>query len=377
VTNVNDQLLKYRRDLHQIPELEFDLFLTQAYVKEQLESFGYVTETVAKTGLVAVKKGLVEEAIAFRSDMDALPVTEKCDVEYKSKHEGKMHACGHDGHMTMLLGFAKYISELETVKKSIVFIFQPAEEGPGGAKVIIDERVLEKFHVKQILGLHLYPGIEEGKMGFANGPMTAQNGEFDVIIHAKSAHGALPHLGHDAIIAQSHLVQAYQSIVSRNINPLKPSVITIGTLHGGEARNIIAGQVSLSGTIRVYDQNVYDLIKKRMNEINKGIEIMFNVDIECNIVDYYPAVINDSSLFETAIKQYNEGEFEVVEPLMIAEDFAFYLKEVPGMFAFVGSRNESKGYIHPLHSNLFNFDEKILEVGLNYYIKMAKALNII
>ncbi|QWB95768.1 amidohydrolase [Mycoplasmatota bacterium] len=374
---MNEQLLKYRRDLHQIRELEFDLYLTQAYVKEQLESFGYITETVAKTGLVAFKKGTVEEAIAFRTDMDALPVTEKCDIDFKSKHEGKMHACGHDGHMAMLLGFAKYISTLETINKTIVFIFQPAEEGPGGARVIIDEKVLEKYHVNQILGLHLYPGIEEGKMGFANGPMTAQNGEFDVTIHAKSAHGAMPHLGQDAIIAQSHLVQAYQSIVSRNINPLKPSVITIGTINGGEARNIIAGEISLSGTIRVYDQNVYDLIIRRIEEINKGIELMFNVDITCKIVDYYPAVINDSSLFETAIHQYQPDEYEVVEPLMIAEDFAFYLKEIPGMFAFVGSKNENKGFVHPLHSNLFNFDEKILETGLDYYIKMAKALKII
>jgi len=374
---MNDLLKKYRRDLHQIPELEFDLFLTHAYVKKTLESFGYQTETVAKTGLIAVKKGRIQEAIAFRSDMDALPVTEKCDIDFKSKHDGKMHACGHDGHMSMLLGFAKYIATVKQLNKTVVFIFQPAEEGPGGAKIIVESGVLKKYHVKQILGLHVFPGIEQGKMGFANGPMTAQNGEFDITIKAKSAHGAQPHLGSDAIIAQAHLVQAFQSIVSRNINPLKPAVITIGTVHGGEARNIIAGEVELSGTLRVYDQDVYDLIKKRMYDISKGLSIAFNVDIKCQIVDYYPAVINDESLFDLALKQYDSSEYEVVEPLMIAEDFAFYLQEVPGMFAFVGTKNVEKNYVYPLHSNLFNFDEDILEIGLTYYIKMAKALQIL
>ena len=374
---MNDLLKKYRRDLHQIPELEFDLFLTHAYVKKTLESFGYQTETVAKTGLIAVKKGRIQEAIAFRSDMDALPVTEKCDIDFKSKHDGKMHACGHDGHMSMLLGFAKYIATVKQLNKTVVFIFQPAEEGPGGAKIIVESGVLKKYHVKQILGLHVFPGIEQGKMGFANGPMTAQNGEFDITIKAKSAHGAQPHLGSDAIIAQAHLVQAFQSIVSRNINPLKPAVITIGTVHGGEARNIIAGEVELSGTLRVYDQDVYDLIKKRMYDISKGLSIAFNVDIKCQIVDYYPAVINDESLFDLALKQYDSSEYEVVEPLMIAEDFAFYLQEVPGMFAFVGTKNVEKNYVYPLHSNLFNFDEDILEIGFTYYIKMAKALQIL
>lgn len=370
-------LKKYRQDLHQIPELEFDLFKTHAYVKKELESFGYQTETVAKTGLVAVKKGMIEDAVAFRSDMDALPVTEKCDIDFKSKHEGKMHACGHDGHMAMLLGFAKYISTIKQLNKTVVFIFQPAEEGPGGAKIIVESGILKKYHVKQILGLHVFPGIEQGKMGFANGPMTAQNGEFDITIKAKSAHGAQPHLGSDAIIAQAHLVQAFQSIVSRNINPLKPAVITIGTVNGGEARNIIAGEVKLSGTLRVYDQDVYNLIKTRMYDISKGLSMAFDVDIQCQIVDYYPAVVNDASLFNLALKQYDSSEYEVVEPLMIAEDFAFYLQEVPGMFAFVGTKNIGKNYVYPLHSNLFNFDEEILEVGLNYYIKMAKALQIL
>ncbi len=374
---MNDLLKKYRRDLHQIPELEFDLFLTHDYVKKTLESFGYQIETVAKTGLIAVKKGRIQEAIAFRSDMDALPVTEKCDIDFKSKHEGKMHACGHDGHMAMLLGFAKYISTIKQLNKTVVFIFQPAEEGPGGAKIIVESGILKKYHVKQILGLHVFPGIEQGKMGFANGPMTAQNGEFDITIKAKSAHGAQPHLGSDAIIAQAHLVQAFQSIVSRNINPLKPAVITIGTVNGGEARNIIAGEVKLSGTLRVYDQDVYNLIKTRMYDISKGLSMAFDVDIQCQIVDYYPAVVNDASLFNLALKQYDSSEYEVVEPLMIAEDFAFYLQEVPGMFTFVGTKNIEKNYVYPLHSNLFNFDEEILEVGLNYYIKMAKALQIL
>ncbi len=374
---MEDLLIQIRRDLHQIPELGFDLFKTQAYVKKQLESFGYETKVIAKTGLIAIRKGKLEDAVAFRADMDALPVTELNNISFKSKHEGKMHACGHDGHMTMLLGFAKYISTLDQVNKTIVFIFQPAEEGPGGAKVVIGEGIFETYHIKQIFGLHVFPGVEQGKMGFTNGPMTAQNGEFDVTIRAKSAHGAQPHLGKDALLAQSHLIQAYHSIVSRNVNPLKPAVITVGTISGGEARNIVAGEVKLSGTMRAYDQDIYDLMKKRMDEINKGIATMFDIEVKGVVRDYYPAVINDSKFFDLVIKEYLPEEYEIVEPLMIAEDFAFYLKKVPGMFAFIGTKNEDKGYVYPLHSNQFNYDESILKVGLDYYIRIAKALHVI
>ena len=242
------KLKNYRRDLHQIPELAFDLYLTSAYVKKELERMGYQTISTAKTGLIAVKNGKSDEAIAFRSDMDALPVTELTNVSFPSKHDGKMHACGHDGHMSMLLGFAEYVSKLKDLNKTIVFIFQPAEEGPGGAKVIIEEGIFEKYKISKIFGIHLYPGLDEGLYGLVNGPMMAQNGEFNIHVHGKSAHGAQPHLGSDALLASSHLVTQYHSIISRFLDPLDPAVITVGTSNGGEARNIIAQDIKMTGT---------------------------------------------------------------------------------------------------------------------------------
>jgi len=370
------KLKNYRRDLHQIPELAFDLYLTSAYVKKELEKMGYQTISTAKTGLIAVKEGQSKEAIAFRSDMDALPVTELTKASFLSKHEGKMHACGHDGHMSMLLGFAEYAANLKNLKKTIVFIFQPAEEGPGGAKVIIEEGFFEKLNIKHIFGIHLYPGLEEGLYGLVNGPMMAQNGEFNIHVHGKSAHGAQPHLGNDAILAASHLVTSYHSIISRFLDPLDPAVITIGTILGGEARNIIAQDIYLTGTIRSFNQTVYDTIKKKMRDIDSGISKSFDVNVKNDIIDYYPPVINDQKLFHMLESDMKENEYQILKPMMFAEDFAFYQQRVPGMFVMLGTKNEEKGYVHPLHSCYFNFDEKVLIKGVELYIRIAKLLEI-
>lgn len=370
------KLKNYRRDLHQIPELAFDLYLTSAYVKKELEQMGYQTISAAKTGLIAVKKGKSDEAIAFRSDMDALPVTELTNVTFPSKHEGKMHACGHDGHMSMLLGFADYVSKLKDLNKTIVFIFQPAEEGPGGAKVIIEEGIFEQFKISKIFGIHLYPGLQEGLYGLVNGPMMAQNGEFNIIVHGKSAHGAQPHLGNDAVLAASHLVTQYHSIISRFLDPLDPAVITIGTMHGGEARNIIAQDIKMTGTIRSFNQNVYEKIKKKMRDIDLGVSKSFDVEVNNDIIDYYPPVVNDAKLFNLLQSSMDSNEYEILKPMMFAEDFAFYQQKVPGMFVMLGTKNDALGYTHPLHSCYFNFDEKVLIKGVELYIRISKLLNI-
>lgn len=372
-----ETLKAHRIKLHQMPELGFDLFETSAYVRAQLESFGYEVFSTAKTGLVCKKEGASKEAIAFRSDMDALPVHEETQLAYRSKHPGRMHACGHDGHMSMLLGFAEYIQTLKSLKKTIVFIFQPAEEGPGGAKVIIEEGIFEKFHIKHIFGIHLYPGLEEGKYGLVDGPMMAQNGEFDITIKGTSAHGAQPHLGHDAVLIASELIQQYHTIVSRNIDPLEPAVVTIGTIGGGEARNIIAQEVKLTGTIRAFNEQVYQTIKTRMHQIDRGLSQAFDCDIDNHIVDYYPAVINDHRLFEMLKTHLNPKSYMFLKPMMFAEDFAFYQKKVPGMFVMLGTKNISKGWTHPLHSCYFNFEEDVLIKGVELYIEIAKLMDAI
>jgi amidohydrolase len=376
VKDLTTTVVYHRRTLHQIPELEFDLFLTHEYVKEVLVSLGFEIEVVAKTGILAIKRGTTNDFIAFRSDMDALPVTEKTGVEFASKHAGRMHACGHDGHMSMLLGFAEYLSNKE-ITQSVLLIFQPAEEGPGGAKVIIEEGLFDKYSIKRIYGFHVYPELEEGLVGLVDGPMMPQNAEFDLTISGLSAHGAQPSKGIDAIVAASQLVQAYQTIVSRSTHALQHAVVTIGTINGGEARNIIAGEVQMSGTIRAFDPATFTLIKQRMREIVAGIEQMNGVQIDNQIVDYYPPVINDSIMVQEVVSLFQATEMTMVEPMMFSEDFAFYQQHVPGCFMMLGTMNQAKGFTAPLHNNAFNFTDEVLLQGVEAYRRIAVLNGII
>ena len=366
----------HREYLHQIPELGFCEFKTSAYLKEQLELLGYEVESTAKTGLLAYRKSMSEECIAFRSDMDGLSLTEETGVEFSSQHEGQMHGCGHDGHMAILLGFATQLSKIEVLKKSVLFIFQPAEEGPGGAELIVKEGVFKRYNVKYIFGLHLYPEIEEGKFGLRPGVMTAQTGEVDIFVQGRGGHGAIPHKAHDALIVAAQLLSSYQSIISRNLNPIDGGVLTIGTIHGGERRNIIAQTVEMTGTIRAFSEEVYETIKRRMIEVNAGLGTMFNVKVEATFADMYPCIINDKSLFEL-VRQSSLGEKMIeIDPMMIAEDFSYYQKEVPGLFFMLGTRNEALGFTNPLHHSKFNFSENVLMNGIELYDEMCRLLNI-
>ena len=376
VKGLTKTVVQHRRTLHQIPELEFDLFLTHEYVKQVLVSLGFEIEVVAKTGILAIKRGTTKDFVAFRSDMDALPVTEKTGIDFASKHPGRMHACGHDGHMSMLLGFAEYLSN-KPITQSVMLIFQPAEEGPGGAKVIIDEGLFQKYSIQRIYGFHVYPELTEGLVGLVDGPMMPQNAEFDLTIKGLSAHGAQPSKGIDAIVAASQLVQAYQSIVSRSTHALQHAVVTIGTIQGGEARNIIAGEVSMSGTIRAFDPATYSLIKQRMHEIVAGIEQMYGVHIDHQIIDYYPPVINDSVMVKEVASLFQPSEMTFVEPMMFAEDFAFYQQHVPGCFMMLGTMNQAQGYTAPLHNNKFNFTDEVLLQGVEAYRRIAVLNGII
>ena len=376
MSELTKTVVHHRRTLHQIPELAFDLFKTHQYVKDVLTSLGLDIKVYAKTGIVAAVKGVTEDYIAFRSDMDALPVSEQTGVSFASTHSGAMHACGHDGHMSMLLGFAQWLST-QKINQSVLLIFQPAEEGPGGAKVMIDEGLFQDFNVKSIFGFHVYPELEEGLVGLVEGPMMPQNAEFDLTVTGLSAHGAQPHKGIDAIVAASQLVQAYQTIVARSTHALQAAVVTIGTISGGEARNIIAGEVKLSGTIRAYDPTTYELIKSRMNEIVAGIESMYGVSIENQIVDYYPPVINDKELVSKVASSLEASQYRYVEPMMFSEDFAFYQQVVPGCFMMLGTMNEAKGFTAPLHNNKFNFTDEVLMKGIETYQAISRTLEIV
>lgn len=371
---LKEQIIKYRKDLHQIPELGFEEFKTQKYLKKTLLNLGFIVEEVAKTGLIGIKKGKTNTAIAFRSDIDGLPVVEKTNLPFSSIHEGKMHACGHDGHMSILLGFANYISKLE-LQKTIVLIFQPAEEGPGGAKEIIESGILKKYEIKKIFGLHLYPEIPQGKIGLTKGALMAQVGEFDIEINGVSAHGAMPQKGIDSIYIASQLIQAVQSIVSRNINPMESAIVTIGKITGGEARNVLAEKVILNGTMRAFSSDVYDMIKKRLSEIVWGLEKMFTVKIKFIFRDMYPALINNEDLYYLMKDILTIDEIVELEPIMIAEDFSFYLQEIPGYFCMLGTKTEK--YYHPLHSSYFNFNDEVMFRGVELYIQICQKLQVL
>lgn len=367
-------LIETRRALHQIPEIGFELHQTSAFIQNELRSFGYEPIIMAKTGVIAIKTGQSTEAIAFRSDMDALNVTEQTQAKFSSLHDGQMHACGHDAHMAMLLAFAKSVAHLKPFKHTLVFVFQPAEEGPGGAKVLIEEGLIERFHITKIFGLHVFPGLTEGTIGLADGPMMAQSLELEFTIQGKSAHAAEPHEGIDALVGAAQLILAIQGIVSRNVDPLDTAVITLGTINGGEASNIIAQNVTLKGTARGFKPEVMALLRKRLSEICEGVALSSGCAIHAKMTDTYPAVINDSELYK-AISSHLTCPKVIVKPKMFAEDFSYYQKNVPGLFAFVGTRNDALNLIHPLHSCFFNLNEAALLTGVRFYTQVLSMMD--
>lgn len=374
--NMVEELRQMRRDLHKIPELGLKEYKTSAYIREKLTSFGITElETWLETGVVAVIRGKgKKEAVAFRADMDALPVTEQTGCDFTSEHVGCMHACGHDGHVTVLLGFAKYLQEhKDELENDVVLIFQPAEEGPGGAQLLVDAGLFEKHPVRCIIGCHIFPQVPQGKVACRKGAMMARNGEVDVHIYGESAHGAQPQLGHDAVLAAGAVITGLHTILSRNVSPLDSGVLTFGAIHGGEACNIIAKEVKLEGTMRAFSDEAYETMTKRVQEVASGIAAGYGCKGEAVFRHMYRVVDNDPKLVEL-LQEVAGDNYEETPPYMLAEDFSLYLQKVPGMFFFLGSGNEEKGYIHSLHSAQFQFDEEILALGVETYAKLLKKL---
>jgi len=283
------------------------------------------------------------------------------------------HLCGHDGHMSVLLGLIEYLSiNKDRLLDNMVFIFQPAEESPGGALPLIKEGILEKYSVDEIYGLHIYPDIEEGFVGVKPNHFLAQTGEIDIEIVGKGGHGAMPQNAIDSIVIASNFMNSIQSIISRNIRPLDEGVLTIGKIDGGSRRNIIAESVKLEGTMRAFKEDVYNKIKERVREIACGFEKSFNCEINIEIRDDYPAVNNDEELFYEFKEAIDNKYIKILEPLMIAEDFSYYQQHVKGLFFMLGSRNSDKEFVNGLHHIKFNFDEKILLNGINVYVELLE-----
>lgn len=377
ITALLPEVTKFRQDLHQIPELGLQEFKTCQYLKGALASLGVrEVHEVLDTGLVAVfRSGKPGKTLAFRTDIDALPITEESGVAFYSQHEGRMHACGHDGHMATMLGFAKYLSEHpDEIIGTIVLIFQPAEEGPGGAQLMIDAGVLEKFKVEQIVGLHVFPDFEEGVIACKKGGMMARNGEVNITVYGKSAHGAQPQQGADAILAASAIIQGLHSIVSRNLSPLDSAVLTFGEIHGGDAMNIIPGKVELHGTTRAFSDTVYDKLTNRITTLATDIAQAYDCQAEVDFNHMYRVVDNDAKMVD-ALKVVAGDSYLESAPYLLAEDFSMFQQKIPGLFFFVGIRNEAKDAIYPLHSNKLRFDEKNLLGGIQCYVDLIRVLN--
>ena len=371
-----DDIVKNRRALHQIPETALEEFKTKEYLKNYLISIGLEPQEIVETGLFVYIEGKDKEnCIAFRSDIDALNIKEETGAEFESKHVGKMHACGHDGHMTTLLAFAKYLTTIQPLEKSVLLIFQPAEESPGRAKDIVETGLLKKYNVKAIYGMHLFPELPEGTVASKEGPFFAQAALMTTTITGKSGHGAMPHKTIDPLMAFTKIVDGYQTIVSRNLSPFDPGVVTIGKFCGGSAQNIIADTVNFWGTIRTFKEENTEFIIDRIKEIHRGIELSYRVKIDEKIDIVYPPVVNNKELYKKFVEIMKDMNYVEHEALTISEDFAYYQKEVPGIFMLLGTRSEEKGFVHPLHSCHFNFDEKVLLKGVEAFARILESHN--
>jgi len=317
----------------------------------------------AGTGIRAVFRGNGKgRVVAFRADIDALPVKEETGCAFASEHEGYMHACGHDGHMANLLTFAKWISDHRSkIFEDVVLIFQPAEETTGGAKPMVDEGVLKDPYVDAIYGMHVMPDVPKGKIATCVGPLMAQTCELDIVIHGQSAHGATPHLGRDAITAMGHLITLLQTSVARCVDPCQQALVTIGRVQAGDQRNIIANKAVLEGIIRTYSNEVYEGLEARIRDDLKAIEAAFGVKTEMIKRVFYPCVNNDEAQTERVIALLGD-RYMPAKPKMTAEDFSYYQLSVPGVFVFCGVMDEE--HSSPLHASTFDFDETALLPGL-------------
>ncbi|MFH1892782.1 MAG: M20 family metallopeptidase [Candidatus Zixiibacteriota bacterium] len=364
---------KLRRQLHQHPEAAFEERETSKLLQDHLAPLGLlITKKVASTGFTALLKGDPNGKVAaLRADMDALPVNEETGLPYRSKIKGKMHACGHDAHMSIAVGTACILSDIRSdLKGSVKFIFQPAEETPpGGAIAMIEEGVLRSPDVDAIFGLHVDPDIPVGKIGIRDGVMMAGVVDFDLTVKGKGGHAARPDKCIDAIVVAANVVTQLQNIVSRRTDPLEPVVLTFGKISGGSARNVIAGEVTLSGTMRSLSSKTMARMKKLIENTCKHVTRASNAGFEIDYFTSYPPLINDESVnryYRNAAQELygKRSVVEIASPLMASEDFARFLEHIPGAMMRLGVRNSKTDAIYPWHHNRFNIDEDAIGIGM-------------
>lgn len=362
------RIRKYRQDLHRIPEIGLEVMKTCEYVKEALSNLPCEITSPIKYSVCAYFDNQKEETMAFRCDMDALEVLEKNDVEYISKHVGRMHACGHDGHMAIMLEFAQVIKNIiHTFNYNVLLIFQPGEETPGGAKPLLDTGLFEKYNVKYVFGYHLWPYMPKGSISSKPNEFMAKVAEITMKVHGLSAHAAKYQDGNDALYAASDLLVQLYKMEQEEIDSNIYRLLRFGKIQAGSVRNVIANEAVLEGSIRSFDDQVFDFMLKRVQEIAKIIESNHQVKIDIELSNGYPALINDEALLNDIMKQSDRMIHILEKPEMISEDFAFYLQKARGVFFYLGT-----GTNIALHSDNFNFDEELLYSAVAMNIDLCK-----
>lgn len=375
ILSMQDECVRIRQDLHRMPEIGFRLYDTQAYVRKELEACEPDSiETLALTGVKAVFYAKnAEKTVAFRADMDALHNDETNDVPYRSCREGVMHACGHDGHTTILLLLAKWIAKnRKKLRYNVVLLFQPGEEGWAGARRMIEDGALENPKVDQIYGLHLWPTVPKGKIGVRWGYQMAQTSDFEITVRGKSAHASTPQMGIDAIVVSAELITMLQTVITRDVDPHQDALLTLGKIQGGTSHNVIAEEVVISGTLRVFSNELFHVLSHKMLALMQGLETATGAVFQIERKVHYPCVSNPRELVEQFYTVLDSmDDVELVEPVMAAEDFAEYQQAVPGMFLFLGVQGGKGGA--PLHSSNFDFDEDALLYGAEVFKRILEG----
>ena len=386
ILEFQSELRQIRRDIHAHPELCFEEHRTAELVAQKLTDWGIpVIRGMGTTGVVGiVSNGTSGRAIGLRADMDALPVQEINTFAHASRHDGKMHACGHDGHVAMLLGAAHYLSRHRNFDGTVYLIFQPAEEGGGGAQQMMEDGLFTECPMEAVFGMHNWPGVPAGTFGVTAGPMMASSNEFEVVIKGKGAHAAQPYKGIDPVMVAVQIAQSWQTIITRNKNPLDAAVLSITQIHAGSATNIIPDEATLIGTVRTFTTEVLDLMESRMQSIAEHTAAAFDAGIDFRFKRNYPPLINHAreTAFAVEVLRSIVGPDKVdaqVEPTMGAEDFAFMLQEKPGCYVFIGNgegahRDQGHG-LGPcnLHNPSYDFNDDLLPIGATYWVRLAEA----
>jgi hippurate hydrolase len=382
----HSELQQIRRDIHAHPELCYEEIRTADLVAQKLAEWNIpVIRGLGITGVVGViKNGNSKRALGSRADMDALPLQELNSFPHASTHAGKMHACGHDGHTAMLLGAAHYLARQRNFDGTVYLIFQPAEEGGGGAARMMADGLFEQCPMDAVFGMHNWPGLAVGSFGVSPGPMMASSNEFEAVIRGKGAHAAQPHKGIDPVMVAVQIAQGWQTIVSRNRNPLDAAVLSITQIHAGSATNIIPDEATLVGTVRTFDLGVLDLIEQRMRDIAQHTAAAFNAQLEFHFKRNYPPLVNHARETALAVEVMQaivgpEQVQERFEPTLGSEDFAFMLQEKPGCYVFIGNgegahRDGGHG-LGPcnLHNPSYDFNDDLLPLGATYWVRLAEA----